>query len=43
MPQLQGINQAQAGAYTGGILTLSHAELILMATNKFNVLKQEGT
>jgi hypothetical protein len=30
-------------AYTDGTLTLTHKELILLATNKFNLLKQEGT
>jgi hypothetical protein len=30
-------------AYTDGTLTLTHEELIMMATNKFNLLKQEGT
>jgi hypothetical protein len=30
-------------AYTDGTLTLTHEELILLATNKFNLLKQEGT
>jgi hypothetical protein len=29
--------------YTDGTLTLTHEELILLATNKFNLLKQEGT
>jgi hypothetical protein len=29
-------------AYTDGTLTLTHKELILLATNKFNLLKQEG-
>ncbi len=31
------------GAYTDGTLTLMHKELIMLATNKFNLLKQEGT
>ncbi len=30
-------------AYTDGTLTLTHGELIMLATNKFNLLKQEGT
>jgi hypothetical protein len=30
-------------AYTDGTLTLAHKELIMLATNKFNLLKQEGT
>jgi hypothetical protein len=30
-------------AYTDGTLTLMHEELIILATNKFNLLKQEGT
>jgi hypothetical protein len=30
-------------AYTGGTLTLVHEELIMLASNKFNLLKQEGT
>jgi hypothetical protein len=30
-------------AYTDGALTLTHKELIMLATNKFNLLKQEGT
>jgi hypothetical protein len=30
-------------AYTDGTLTLTHEDLILLATNKFNLLKQEGT
>ncbi len=30
-------------AYTDGTLTLMHKELILLATNKFNLLKQEVT
>jgi hypothetical protein len=30
-------------AYTDGTLTLMHEELIMLATNKFNLLKQEGT
>jgi hypothetical protein len=30
-------------AYTDGTLTLMHKELIVLATNKFNLLKQEGT
>jgi hypothetical protein len=30
-------------AYTDGTLTLTHEELIMLATNKFNLLKQEGT
>jgi hypothetical protein len=30
-------------AYTDGTLTLAHEELIMLATNKFNLLKQEGT
>ncbi len=30
-------------AYTDGTLTLTHEELILLATNKFNLLKQEET
>jgi hypothetical protein len=30
-------------AYTDGILTLTHKELIMLATNKFNLLKQDGT
>ncbi len=30
-------------AYTDGTLTLMHKELIMFATNKFNLLKQEGT
>jgi hypothetical protein len=29
-------------AYTDGTLTLMHKELIMLATNKFNLLKQEG-
>ncbi len=29
-------------AYTDGTLTLTHKELIMLATNKFNLLKQEG-
>ncbi len=29
--------------YTDGSLTLTHKELIMLATNKFNLLKQEGT
>jgi hypothetical protein len=29
--------------YTDGTLTLTHEELILLATNKVNLLKQEGT
>jgi hypothetical protein len=29
--------------YTDGTLTLTHGELIMLATNKFNLLKQEGT
>jgi hypothetical protein len=29
--------------YTDGTLTLAHKELIMLATNKFNLLKQEGT
>jgi hypothetical protein len=29
--------------YTDGTLTLMHEELIMLATNKFNLLKQEGT
>ncbi len=30
-------------AYTDGTLTLTHKELIVLATNKFNLLKQERT
>jgi hypothetical protein len=30
-------------AYTDWTLTLTHKELIMLATNKFNLLKQEGT
>jgi hypothetical protein len=30
-------------AYTDGTLTLTHKELIMLASNKFNLLKQEGT
>jgi hypothetical protein len=30
-------------AYTDGTLTLMHKELIMLATNKFSLLKQEGT
>jgi hypothetical protein len=30
-------------AYTDGTLTLTHKELIMLTTNKFNLLKQEGT
>jgi hypothetical protein len=30
-------------AYTDGTLTLTHKEFIMLATNKFNLLKQEGT
>jgi hypothetical protein len=30
-------------AYTDGTLTLTHKVLIMLATNKFNLLKQEGT
>jgi hypothetical protein len=30
-------------AYTDGTLTLTHKQLIMLATNKFNLLKQEGT
>jgi hypothetical protein len=30
-------------AFTDGTLTLTHEELIMLATNKFNLLKQEGT
>jgi hypothetical protein len=30
-------------AYTDVTLTLTHEELIMLATNKFNLLKQEGT
>jgi hypothetical protein len=30
-------------AFTDGMLTLTHKELILLATNKFSLLKQEGT
>jgi hypothetical protein len=30
-------------AYTDWTLTLMHKELIMLATNKFNLLKQEGT
>jgi hypothetical protein len=30
-------------AYTDGTLTLMHEELIMLATNKFNLLKKEGT
>jgi hypothetical protein len=30
-------------AYTDGTLTFMHKELIMLATNKFNLLKQEGT
>jgi hypothetical protein len=30
-------------AYMDGTLTLTHKELIMLATNKFNLLKQEGT
>jgi hypothetical protein len=30
-------------AYTDGTLTLTHEELIILATNMFNLLKQEGT
>jgi hypothetical protein len=30
-------------AYTDGTLTLAHKELIMLAINKFNLLKQEGT
>jgi hypothetical protein len=30
-------------AYTDGTLTLMHKELIILTTNKFNLLKQEGT
>ncbi len=29
--------------YTDGTLTLTQEELIMLATNKFNLLKQEGT
>jgi hypothetical protein len=29
-------------AYTDGTLTLTHEKLIMLATNKFNLLKQEG-
>ncbi len=29
-------------AYTDGTLTLTHKELTMLATNKFNLLKQEG-
>ncbi len=31
------------GAYADGTLTLTHKELIMLAANKFNLLKQEGT
>ncbi len=30
-------------SYTDGSLTITHEELILLATNKFNLLKQEGS
>jgi hypothetical protein len=30
-------------AYTDGSLALTHEELIMLATNKFDLLKQEGT
>jgi hypothetical protein len=30
-------------AYTDETLTLTHKEIIMLATNKFNLLKQEGT
>ncbi len=30
-------------AYTDGTLTLNHMELIMLVTNKFKLLKQEGT
>jgi hypothetical protein len=30
-------------AYTDGTLTLTHEELIMLANNKFNLMKQEGT
>jgi hypothetical protein len=30
-------------AYTDGTLTLTHEELIMLGTNKINLLKQEGT
>jgi hypothetical protein len=29
-------------AYTDGTLTLTHKEFIMLATNKFNLFKQEG-
>jgi hypothetical protein len=35
--------KCKQNAYTDGTLTLTHKELIMLATNKFNLLKQEGT
>ncbi len=34
--------KCKQNAYTDGTLTLMHKELIMLATNKFNLLKQEG-
>jgi hypothetical protein len=36
----RGYIKGKQDAYTDGTLTLSHEELILLATNKFNLLKQ---
>jgi hypothetical protein len=41
MQQFQDIKHKQ-DAYPDGTLTLMHKELIMLATNKFNLLKQEG-
>ncbi len=34
--------KSKQDAYTDGTLTLTHEELIMFTTNKFNLLKQEG-
>jgi hypothetical protein len=43
MPQFQKLHQAQTRCHTDGTLTLTQEEFIMLATNKFNLLKQEGT
>jgi hypothetical protein len=43
MQQFKCYIKRKQDAYTDGTLTLMHKELIMLATNKFNLLKQEGT
>jgi hypothetical protein len=40
---IRSYTKRKQDAYTDGTLTLTHDELIMLATNKFNLLKQEGT